>query len=265
MIFSIERTLKALRGLEPEFKTKHAVEWGPLRIHYGWACKVLQTLKQTGIKEAGIVIDERSVTIVWKTGHYRLINPTEGIPPLGEAIQIDEGGQVKDFKGGNVVSFETKLAEKRAEKVEQEKAVNQLKCVDPACGHVVETMDDWDHCFDQAAKRGSPKGYQDSGIHACPECGALQPHSLCDGMVTFEGEGFNAGIVARVPLFLLDEVMESSEPEATGDFFHVGTAILNAIKPQLIAHYGHEKVRAFFPGYDPDDEVYTTKQKEKKV
>jgi NAD-dependent SIR2 family protein deacetylase len=101
----------------------------------------------------------------------------------------------------------------------------RLTCI--GCKHRVEDEEDWTIGVED-----------DSGIHVCPKCNTYQPHTMLDGLAQFRSDGQMAGIHCFIPMESLDE-LNDAEPVGDGQTrFRWGIAVENALKKELINHYG---------------------------
>jgi hypothetical protein len=156
----------------------------------------------------------------------------------GGPIEIINQGEAMEIEGGEVLSLTKKLKEKEERAREQ----SRLKCCE--CGHEVANEDDWLMGMDLPPSKDDPTGAQDSGIYVCPKCEALQDHTILDDMVKMNHA--TGDIESTIPGFLLDDLTGLDEP-TSGAKFNVGTAIVNAIRMDLLRRYGEGFIDQCFP------------------
>lgn len=111
------------------------------------------------------------------------------------------------------------LFSKRKEIQMKEQEKNDCKC--PACGHEVETVEDW-----------SMAAGLESGIHVCPKCESLLDSSIFDDMAKVEMKPIPM-LVVNIPIEYLADVSESLDEVG----FNAGQAILNSrgVRESLVA------------------------------
>lgn len=134
----------------------------------------------------------------------------------------------------NVVSIVSELAFRQ-----------KLRC--PDCLLHVSSLEDWNVALDAPVSKHDPKGSYDSGIHTCPKCKELLSTTIFDGMVRYIPSGDQAGIHAYIPRSALVKLLEDFEMPRRGKArFNIGTAIMNAVKNELVLDLGKEAI-SFFP------------------
>ena len=111
------------------------------------------------------------------------------------------------------------------------------------CNHKVESEDDWAIGCDLPPSREFPNGTQDSGIYVCPECDALQDHTVFDVMVQFNPE--TGDLNTAIPGSWIDELCNAEYEEGS---FNIGNAIINAARLDVLERYGKKAVDVMFPG-----------------
>lgn len=107
------------------------------------------------------------------------------------------------------------------------------RCCNPGCDFIAQDPADWAMGLDFPRSPRNKMGSQDSGRHVCPECAELQPSSEFGQMVWFDP---NEGLLARIPTEKLVEVLTTIEPPRNGASFNLGTALLNAVREDLLGY-----------------------------
>jgi len=133
------------------------------------------------------------------------------------------------------------IVPKITEQKEAQKVLDRLKCIE--CGHSVADESEWLFALDD-------KESMDSGSYQCPNCNALQDHGVFDGMVQVTQGDFPM-LQASIPMDMIDEIVDDVIDGAEGFKFNIGTAILNAVKEQIVERYG-ENCAGLFTSTDTD-------------
>jgi len=248
-------------------KTRDQVRWSEYGVYeYGWLKKMFAVLNTTGIKNVNVYREGNVTYVKWDTGHYKLTRPDKE----GEMVYWDtyftqdeldrhkEEYKLKIEADKKVVSLTERIDEKNKKKKEFEEVALRLTCSNDECDFVASDEDQWDLGLDIAPSKKFPFGTQDSGRYVCPECNSAQKNSVWDGMVRLETTGPSAGIHASVPMWMVQETIELIGPRANGEYFNPGSAMLNAIRGDIIKHF-KEASTMFFP-VDTDEILEQLKQ-----
>jgi hypothetical protein len=142
----------------------------------------------------------------------------------------------------NVVSIVSELAIRQ-----------KLRC--PDCLLHVPSLEDWNVALDAPVSKHDPKGSYDSGMHTCPKCKELLSTAIFDGMVRYTTSSDQPGIHTYIPRSTLIKLLDDFEiPKRGKAHVNIGTAIMNAIKKELILDLG-KATRAFFPSQKAEIEA----------
>lgn len=149
-----------------------------------------------------------------------------------------------------VLSLDKKRREKTDAEADAKAKAERLKCQE--CGHITEDEGDFDFAVDAAPNKDYKFGTQDSGRYVCPKCECFTGKSVLDDAVTYKP---GHGIMAFIPEDQITGLLESiDEIQGPGGYFNMGSAMLNAVRDDLIKQHG-DRAALIFPADREEIEV----------